>query len=451
MLFGTKTNINPPRIDLAANNSATYEIADCTDALNGIGTVSAVYSYRSGSPDAAEIEEVGGRIDVTSIVTLDPINGRITVPGQAKITQVVPQNYSATIALSPAFTATESFLTLGLYTQTGLATHVAATLGITVSYNTATHKFTLSYGGTELRLLIGSANNDGNTIWSALGFTGHADLVGANTYTGDTAVYTDPDKDLTIRVNATGYLDAAIGLFTGSAAAEITKGPDIARAIWIAWLKQDTASVDASSFAAARTTAPQHLGIYLKDEVSTRDVFDAIERSTGSSISVDGSGVLYFDVDTGSVPSDIVTLENHDYLSFSTTKSTSDIHTTVNVKHNQNPASEAWVTSTSTSAGGTGTRVDHYPALDVETYLLDTGDADDLADSILALAERARRLFTFSVIGRLIGKRIGTKVYLTRARAAGGALQSYDPALVKLMSFSTDPITGIVQCEAIEV
>ena len=78
--------------------------------------------------------------------------------------------------------------------------------------------------------------------------------------------------------------------------------------------------VDEPSFAAARTSRPAQLGLYLKTEQSTSAVLGTLRLSTLSDIVIDGAGRIAFNPYSSAVPSSAEQLFDRDYLSWSMSK-----------------------------------------------------------------------------------------------------------------------------------
>jgi hypothetical protein len=312
-----------------------------------------------------------------------------------------------------------------------------------------TNKFTISRSSGTLSLRIGSGPNKALSAYPALGFNGVSDRTGSGSYladvavapepstnvvrmgdrTGlgsyaaDTEVLTDPDVQHILRVAGRGYKDDASGTYTGSANALIEVGADVCRCLLRRWFKKTVSAIDSASFLFARARAPETLAIYLQSSISTKEIFETLEFSNIANITIDGGGVVYYEVYVGDTPATVVDLDNNDFLSFRGGKSVADVYSVIRVLHDQDPTTGEFE-GRSFSDPAPGTLFGRPDLREFETYIKLAGNAQAAANRMGILANAPARQIAVTVKGKLIDHRIGQKVRVTRDRAmdSDGAL-----------------------------
>lgn len=452
LLFGTVTNIDAVRID-KLSDYGVYEIADCTDSPQGIHSITAVYSYTDSS--AAAALDTAKRITLISGTDYTPslTTGRFTIIRDVNPYVVEATNNKINFDIGAAeLTAT---LTVGLYTATSLAAELQIQLRAAVgggdttmssSYSDTTHKFTIQKSAGTLVLRTSTGTNKDIDAYGLIGFHTDANKTGGLVYVGDEITFVGVDKDHTLRVDAKGYKDDTLGTFTGTASALVEKGPDIVRYVQRRVLKKNT-GVDTASFALARTLAPQMLGIYLSGQITTRSLFDKVEFSTLSTISVDGAGTMFYDTYTSS-PSVVARLSDADYLSFAIEKRAADVFAQTVVQYAQDPTLGTWQTISTTDTA-VALKFGRLDTRTVDTYLLTRADALFNAQVLKTLSNGVARRVKLATKGKLITIRLGQAIALTRARAISPPLNATVFRVVQLNHAYADGSTTAELLEAV--
>lgn len=451
MWFGLKQNVTPVRISRSATTGyGTYELADCAKATSGIKAIDAVYAYLDAT--AASNKDTAKRLTLSAGTdySTDLTNGQFTAVRDLTVIKIDATNDTVEWNDGSIRSVT---LTQGLYLPATLASHIqtrmqtlTATAGC--SYTNTTHLFAIGASGGTCNLLIASGTKKERSVFKTIGFTGTVDIAAGLGTSADTAVFTDADKQHILRVDGQGYKDDGSGTYTGSASALIETGADICRFLIVVFLGKPSSVIDTSSFAAARTRAPEPLAFYLKESVSARNIFDALERSTISDIVVDGSGMVYYSVYVSTVPSNITDFYDRDYIGFEVEKRADDVYTTVSVLYNQDPSSGVWQSVSSTEAA-TAVRHNRPERKDLQTYIRSRDGAQAVSDRTKELAKNPARIVKFSSKGKLVDKKVGDKIRLTRTRAidSTGALSA---AVMRIMNLKQNGIQGLSYVECID-
>jgi hypothetical protein len=456
MLFGAKRNITPARIGYEVTNSkyGNYEIADCTDAPNGIKEIDNVYAYVN--------KEAADRVDTTAVARLklvsgtdytkDLANGRFTIDADVG-PYLVTAGENDIIDFEDFGTTTRACtLDAGLYTAATLVAEVQAEMRaetadtINVSYSETTNKFTIQNDAGNFKLLLKTGAGKERSAYSLLGFTGDADKSAAATYSSDTVTFTSADTDHIIRCNAQGYKDDASGTYTGTNAALIQKGADICRCLLLAFMDRNANEIDTTAFAAGRD-ASESLAMYLNESTSSKDIFESLEFSNIANIIVDGDGKVHYNVYLGSNPSVTpVTIHDYEIQNFEAEKGYSDIYQTIRVLYDQDPttgkyrAREAQDTSV-------GVRLGRRDVKEFKTYLRYSDNANDAAKRLLSQAKQAARRLKMGVLGGiLIDHKVGDKIFVERARALGAA-GSLAGESFRILNIKKDFIRGKVDVD----
>src|SRR5574341_481290 len=350
-------------------------------------------------------------------------------------------------------------LAAGLYEAHALADEVtkqlrAAAAGngsdLSCTYSDATHKFTIGVPSGTLNLRTQNGTNSDITAYSVLGFQRGSNRTGSTSYAGDDAVFSDPDAEHVLRVNAKGYKDDASGTYTGVANALIERGADICRYLLVRVLKKPASIVDSASFADARTKAPESLGVYLNAVTDTKQIFDRLEYGNVANIVVDGSGKVFYRIYTGAVAADSPTVKDHDLLAgtWVAERGVTDVYPAIQVRYDEDPTSTEF-----------RTRVASDPSVSVmhgrsemrtfDTYLTNDSNAITLAGRLLSLSRRPPRRVRFSTKGQLATVEVGDKLILSRRRGLdpSGAIAG---SIFRVLGLSKNAVERIVSVDAVD-
>jgi hypothetical protein len=451
MLFGTKTRIPPVRLEMSGEYGV-YEVAHTESAPNGIKAIDAVYAYADESAatetDTARRVTLSGGTDYST----DLATGKITILRDVGIT-VIEAGVNDRLDFNDG-SVRAAVLTPGPYTRAGLVAHLqtrmnAVSSGITCSYSDSTHLVTISKSSGTLQLLLGSGANKERSIFSDAGFTGDTNLTGSLSYAADTVLFDDVDLDHVLRVDAKGYKDDSSGTYTGTANALIELGPDIVRCLWARWLHQDLALIDETTFAAARTSCPQPLGIYLGERMTVGSILEAIERSCMADLTIDGYGRVYFVAYTTETDAAAPALYDQDYLEFESNRTSRDVYPSVEVQYDENPETSEFRVRTRDDETVIG-RFRRLEAKAFETFLTVGNDAQRRARNLSMLAAAAPIVISLRTRGKLLRRRIGQQVFLTRDRVVhrGGAI---DAESFRIVQLEHDWLTGETSATVVEL
>ncbi len=453
-LLGRKQNLTPVRLELGPLGYGRYEVAYCGRAPNGIAGVDAVWAYLDETAAQGELAQSRVALVAGEDYSVSLADGSVSLlrdPGPYEVRAAE----SDLLDFNVGGSVLEAALTPGLYTAAGLAQQVAARLSaaageaIDCAYDDATHKFGISREAGALQLLLSSGTNRARAAWKTLGFTAAADLSGSNSYTGDQATFQDAQAEIVLRVDAQGYRDDSLGTYTGTPLARIEKGPDLVKFLWRRHLGYDLGLIDTASFEAARSSAPEALGLYLAQQVSSKEIFDRVEHSCLADIVIGGDGALFFLPYDSSVPASAPRLFERDYLSFAASQSVADVYAAVQVQYDQDPSTGAWRVRTS-RADEVQVRHGRPDTRAFETYLTQGEDAQVRANQLGRLAAAAVRKLRIAAKSGLFERKVGDKLRLSRARAAlvpGGVL---DGAPFRIQQLRSDYLGGRVEATLIE-
>lgn len=454
LLFGTVTDITPARLD-KVGDYGLYEIADCGDSPQGLFGITTIYSYddTSSARDLATAKRL--TLVLGTDYSADLANGRFTILRDVQPYIVDATNNKLNFDIGAAeLTAT---LTVGTYSATALAAEaqiqLRAAVGggdVTMSStysDVAPHKFTIAKSAGTLNLRTSTGTNKDISGYPLLGFHKDANKTAALSYLADDVTFTDVDTNHILRVDAKGYKDDTSGTFTGTASALVEKGPDIVRYILRRNLKKALSIVDTISFVSARTTAPQLLGAYITDQQTARSLFDALEFSTLSTITVDGSGTAYYDVYVAS-PGPLAALKDADYLDFALKRNAADIFYQVVVQYAKDPTTGIWQSSSAADAA-VAVKYGRLDTRTVDTFLLNRADALFNAQKLQALFGGVARRATLTVKGKILTLRLGQAVSLTRTRAISPPLTGTVFRVVQVQHSYIDGTTSAELLEAV--
>jgi hypothetical protein len=452
--FGAKENISPVRIDASSDEFGVYELADTSDAPNGIKSIDAIYSYEDAT--AARLQDTASRILLVSGThyTEDLANGQFTIDKDVQVIRIDVENKEIDFNDGSDQAAT---LDEGLYTPASLATEVASKMNaqstdtITCTYSETTHLFTIASDGGTFQLLAKTGASKDRSAYRTLKYKTDSDKTGATSYAGDDGeVFDAPDSDHILRVDGVGFKDDASGTFTGSANAAINLGPDIARTLIVNYLKKDS-SVITQSFTDARTTGRGSiaLAVYLKDTTSLKAVFEALERSNLADIVIDGNGDVHYTVQTATVPTGVTDIEDRDYLTWGAKKRIVDVFGEVRVNYDEDPTTGKPLVRSSTKAA-TKVRFGRQEGRSFETYIKAKNDASLVLSDLATLAATPSLVVSFGVKGKLLQHKIGDKIRLSRNRAPTST-GSLSQVLFRIISIAHDFGDGKSNAECVEV
>ncbi len=445
--FGSVVNITPARIDVVTNDYGEYELADCTLAPNGIGSVAAVWAYLDET--AANEQRTDKRVQLVESTdyTADLATARVTIVKDAQVLEITESNRR--LDFSDGSTRVAE-ITLGVYTPRTLAVAVetamnAVSSGITVSYSDATHKFTIAKGSGTLQLLINTGANKETAVWTLLGFARGANKTGSLSYTADSAIFTDSDKQHVLRVDGRGFKDDALGTYTGTPSAVIETGEAILRTLtrYLPPVTLDEVSLDE-----ARARAPESLSLYLNESTSIKGIFDALEFSNIANIVLDGEGRLFYLVYMGDVPAGITDFYDRDFLEFDVTFGPTDCYSTITVRFGRDPTTGKYF-ARSASDPATSLRFNRPNSRPFDTLLVLEDNAQAAASRMLELARVPARKIRFSAKGKLVDKKVGDKIRVTRSRAldADGRLSA---KVLRILSIRQDYQQGRSTVECVD-
>ena len=421
IFFGVKSNITPVRIDLTADLFGVYELCDVSLAPNGITAVDTVYAYLDTT--AANEKRVDKRIELVegTSYSVDLNLARITILGDIGPYEITTANNK--IDFDEGGSSLVATLNEGLYTAAGLAAEIqlqmiaAGSANLVCTYSNSTYKFTIGKGSGTLNLLIKTGDNKEIAVWKTIGFKPSADNTGSLSYEGDSAVFTDVDRNHTVRADAQGYKDDSLGTFTGIPSSLIETGADIARVILVKYMGKSTSIIDEDSFVFARQRAPESLAIYLNELTSTQDIFNRLEFSNIANIVVNGEGNVFYKVYVGEIPANIKTINDHAISSFRGEKSTSDVYSAIRVAYDRDPSSGVFKTRQA-SDESVGLRLGRPELKEFQTYLKLSDSALSAANRMLELARSAARKISVDTEGgEFVDLEVGDKVKLNRNRA----------------------------------
>lgn len=458
MMWGAHTHIRPCRVDADGSTLlGVYEVNDPTYAVGDAIAGLTVYAYTS--EEAAEANDTTQRLTLVDATdySKDVAQGTFEIllnPGVFVVSLGQgPEAEGANdrIDFTRNGTTYEADLTPGNYTAATLATHVAARMTsvagatVTATYSNTTHKFTLAValGTATFTLLSDTGLNKQRTALNMLGFTNATDYTGALTYTGTTAVFTDPDEQNFIRCDAGGYRDDAAGTYTGSAGGAVALPGDFIRYVLGAVLKRPASKIDSVSFDLSRTQAPQEIAVYLGviasiagskgGSLTMQELVDRIEYSGSGAvlgginpqgladIRIGCDGVWQFGTrGNGFGSGSVVSLYDYDFMSWRSGLNGGEPSGIIRLNWGQDPSTGRTHTYTfenTTTILRDGVRQKRDP---FDTYLVQSSEATAAAVALGAIARSSIRQFGFSVIGKLLKANPGDIVQLYRRRGLQG-------------------------------
>ena len=453
LLFGRKSNITPPRFNLALGGYGVYEIADVTDAPSGLTLIDAVYAYVD--------QESAGQLDASNRITLtlgtdyteDLDAGTITIINDVGPFVVTVENNVIEWQDGP-LPIHSALIPSGLYTATELATAIEAAMepvtgnDYSVTYNQLTHEFTIARlsGAGAFNLATNFGDDKDIAIWPLIGFDKNGDKTGGGPYTSDEPVYTDPETNHIIRVDAQGFRDDTLGTFTGIPDSLIFKGADILRVVLRNYMKRSADVIDEATFIDARTNAPEELAAYFNIATSTQTIFDALEFSNAATITVNPDGIVFYKVNVENITKPPPTVTDIDVEEHVEEFEVGDVYQTIRIAYDRDPSTNEFqkVESTDTSVVP---RLGRPDSREFTTYLKDRNDAKVKSDFFLDLANSPPRKVVLNLLGgRFIRFDVGDKINLTldRATGDGGAI---DNVVMRIITIRKRPQDGKVNME----
>lgn len=466
MLFGRKENITPPRIGLTGRSYGIYEIAETSESPNGIFSVDQVFAYESQEAAAALDSDARillqeGTVPTGGHYTVDLDLGQISLVDNVGPFRVTIENnaidWQDGIGALNTFTAT---VPVGLYTGRQLSNAIEAVMepvsgnDYSVIYRVgfgagAAGKDRITFqrltGAGTFSLLTNSGANKETAIWDLIGFDKSADTT-IPIPVSDEVLFTDSDTQHVIRVDAQGFKDDGSGTFTGVGEGIINIGADMLRVILVNYMKKSFDVIDDATFDDARTSAPEEIAAYFGEEISTKDIFDALEFSNAANIIVNADGVVFYKVNISDIAGIPPLVDDKDIEEHVEEFDVSDVYQTIRIAFDQDPSSGEFVSVEATDTSVVP-RLGRPDSRTFETFLKESTDARDRADEFLALANRAPRKIVMNLLGgRFIRKEIGDKLDLTIERATGleGTIQN---EIFRIVSIRKRPQDGKVNVE----
>lgn len=337
--------------------------------------------------------------------------------------------------------------------QQAMLSAAALTSGITVTFDEATFKYTITGSGTVTSLTLKTKTGRQKSGWAAMGYGTDDDQTGQLTYT--TAVpYYDAETEIDVpvlRVTAIGFVDDAGGTYTGTPDAPIERAPDVLRFILARLLRVASERIDTASFVAARATA-KSIAVYVDEPVELRVVVQRIEQGELSDLVIDGDR-YYFSTRPAAWAAGDVELHDAELIGGVQSELNSEgVFGVVRVSFGRDPGRGTWEMYEQAPSTNPRVRFGRSDALTIETYLLEAADAAGVRDSTLELASVPRRIYTFAARGQLLRVRLGQ---IVRLYPVTGGLSDADgvtaPVDVRIFQRQTDPYTLITTATAVEV
>ncbi len=450
LFFGVKENITPVRIVLESSDYGTYEIADTSEAPNGIKAFTKIFAYLT-EEDAA-IKRVDRRVQLTPSVDFseDLASGQFTI-----LKDVGPYRINERdrrLDFDEGSSELTAVLDSGLYTAAQLATEIQLQLlvvgtDLTCTYSESDHKFTIAKDSGTLNLLVKTGSNSDSSAYFALGYDKGSDKTGSLSYEAADPTFEEVDRDHLLRVNASGFKDDVAGTFTGQTLGLIETGSDICRVIIVNYMKKSMEVIDETSFTFSRQRAAESLSIYMNQSVSTKDIFDRLEFSNICNIIVNGEGKVFYRVYIGEVADNIVDLRDEHIESFSSSRANAEVFTTIRVKYDQDPTTTNFEAREATDTSVI-VRLGRPDIKELETFIKQGDNATSVAQRMSELSRFAARKVSGTSIGNILMRlEVGDKFRLNRRRALsrGGVIRD---EIFRLISISKNPLAGRVGFEA---
>jgi hypothetical protein len=467
LVLGTVLGIRPARIGINSSGYGTYEVADVSDSPAGMkrwGVNARFFTHLYTDEDAARKHDTNAELQISyspGEILGDEITGRFEVLQDVRVVRLSYENN--VIDFDIGGSALKATQTPGIWTLQGWGDFivedqmnaVAGVSDISISYDVATNKFTISKGAGTLNLRCATGANRGNSMYGVLGFSSAVDRTGSLSYLGDSAVSEGVEQHV-IRVDAKGFIDDASGTYTGTPSALIEKAPDVALYLLNRHLGVPLSSIDLPSLVAARAAHPAPLSVYLGalsngtggSSVSAFEMLEKIENGAGADISLEGD-VWRWRTRDASVPADVVDLFEYDLLSWEAGYNAQDCYSVVRVAYGQDPTSGADIVTQQTRSE-VGVRFGRPDQRTFPTYLASAGDAEARLAAFSAEAATKRARFRFRAKGKLLLTAVGAKVRLTRSKGLDetGALSG---VLARILRKNDDVGAWASDVEAIEV
>lgn len=227
----------------------------------------------------------------------------------------------------------------------------------------------------------------------------------------------------TITCDVRGRKDDDEGSITGYSDGMIKKAADVIKDICKNLLGLERLNND--DFDTARIEAPQELAIYLgKDEYSNK-VIEKICSSVMGHFVIGANGFIYFSIWSEEVPDDVVELKEEDILSFQESCEIEEIFWKIIVKYDQNPSEDEFK-AVYVSDDSVKYKYSRPIEKEIETYLKQTADSENLAANILAKAKEEKGKYEIETKLKAIELKVGDNIKIDRDRGPTieGKLQS---------------------------
>jgi hypothetical protein len=463
LVFGTVLGTKPARLGMSSGRPY-YEMGDPTLAPHQslpFQSLDALWLYADES--AAERADTAKRVAASYTVNSPgPGQVRLALASAYAIEIVAGENDMLDFAVGAGGEVT-AVLTAGVYTPSGLATHVASQMmaasggahGASYAVSGAGDSFNLASTGPvppNLTLKIATGTNRQRSAYATLGFAGTADLAGSTNYNG-AVTYTDVDRQSIVRVDMKGYRDDASGTYTGSAVNAIEIAPDIVRCLLERWFGVEASQIDAASFVAGRASCPELLAAYIgapgEGVLDGRVVLERICNGADADLVFEREK-FYWRPRATSVPANVTVLQERDYLAFEAGYEAEDTHDIVRVAYLQDPAqSDRWTMVQATDSA-VRLRWNRQEQRTFYTYLTTEADASARLATLAAEASSKRRRFTLTAKGVLLPLPLGTRLQITRAKGLGST-GSLTTVLCRLLGKRDNMATWPTAAELIEV
>lgn len=225
---------------------------------------------------------------------------------------------------------------------------------------------------------------------------------------------------------------------------------DIVEDVVTTVLGKSAALLDATELANLATDRTEDLRVYLTDQVEFRDFLAKLEAGQlWKFVPMPGDASLYgtFPPETGE-PANLLTLRDHDFLSFRMEYDVGDLKQKQVVFYGQDPADPETYPSVETSSDVAKFFYMNEESQTTETYLEDKTDAETLRATMLSRYEVPviKAIFEIHAKGvELIPWRDKVKLYRTRAPYTGGTLNG---VLFRIVKIIKKPATNIVEITA---
>jgi hypothetical protein len=462
---------HPARVGVTSDGYGIYHVLDERYLVNMTSMISGVYSFTS--EEAADKNVLTERIS-NSQWTYGVTTGLLTITGDIRpirisrgVTDLIDAVVDGVAKVAKVDTyglPSDSLATiknhLAIRIQNALD-DVGAGRTYTVSYSDTTHLVTIQQNaGTFVMSLTSAAPNRDRSLCPLIGFDENVDRTGGLTYTGESALFDDLDKQHIVRAAVFGYLDDTSGTYTGSAAAEISKPGDVLYFLLHKVLGVPVEQIDLASVAAVRSGADalrMYLGISREDEHEFGQIVEWIENSNGIQLLQDGD-LWKLRKRASTLQATAATLYDRDFLSFDSWYDEADLASIVRIDYGQDPSTgemPSYTVSDQTSGHVLGAdvqlgrlRLGREKSMSFQTYLPDTASA--WLPKMVYNAMARRRRFSFSVKGTCFRSGPEDQVVIARTTFAGRTTAA-PTCLARILEVTRDPKTYVSTIQAVEI